>query len=163
MALISEVYGVDYIKNQNDYKQIVNDIVKNKNKTFDNPEPDRFKSQVQSYEQTNDNYFNLNSEDELIRKIEQKIIKKEQKNETQKNGKNKQMKENFTDLDSDCEDIIRHCLKCKNCRKKLIEAFKINNEQNKTDELLDIVIYALTGVFVLFLLDFFIKIGKIVK
>jgi hypothetical protein len=73
------------------------------------------------------------------------------------------MKENFTDLDSDCEDIIRHCLKCKNCRKKLIEAFKINNEQNKTDELLDIVIYALTGVFVLFLLDFFIKIGKIVK
>ena len=54
-----------------------------------------------------------------------------------------------------CGDIIEHVMKCKKCRNYMAKKFR-----NSENENLDIAIYGLSGVFVLFLLDMFSKMKK---
>ena len=68
--------------------------------------------------------------------------------------------------ESECLRFLNHISKCEKCRKFIIKKFNIqpeNPEQKNREEMLDIAIYILTGVFVLFLLDSFMNLGKYLK
>ena len=55
----------------------------------------------------------------------------------------------------ECGNIIEHVMKCKKCRDYMAKKFR-----NSENENIDIAIYGLSGVFVLFLLDMFSKMKK---
>ena len=70
------------------------------------------------------------------------------------------------DEESECIRFLDHISKCEKCRNFIIKKFNIqpeNPEQKNREEMLDIAIYILTGVFVLFLLDSFMNLGKYLK
>ena len=70
------------------------------------------------------------------------------------------------DEESECLRFLDHISKCEKCRNFIIKKFNIqpeNPEQKNREEMLDIAIYILTGVFVLFLLDSFMNLGKYLK
>jgi len=70
------------------------------------------------------------------------------------------------DEESECLRFLSHISKCEKCRNFIIKKFNIqpeNPEQKNREEMLDIAIYILTGVFVLFLLDSFMNLGKYLK
>ena len=166
-SLLEEVYkDTDIISKQNNYNNIVNDIIKNKNTRFDNnynrfdnqyiKEDKKYmgieynnskKSNYNSYSEYA-NYTNEPHEEEILAKqIEEKISKRE----------------NFTQQNECNDEFLKHCLTCDKCKQKILKYLKDNNQIDniKNDEILDIVIYALTGIFILFLLDFFTKLGKL--
>lgn len=68
--------------------------------------------------------------------------------------------ENFengvTDGSIDCASFIKHISKCKKCRAEMQRKFGGSTH----DDMMDIAIYALTGVFVLILIEVFVNIGK---
>jgi hypothetical protein len=75
---------------------------------------------------------------------------------------------NQTNNDSDCGHLIEHLAKCPKCRLYLEKHFggqgnaqKYINKKRE-DQLLDIAIYVATGIFILFLLDIFVRLGKFV-
>ena len=70
------------------------------------------------------------------------------------------------DEETECLRFLSHISKCEKCRNFIIKKFNIqseNPEQKNREEMLDIAIYILTGVFVLFLLDSFMNLGKYLK
>ena len=70
------------------------------------------------------------------------------------------------DEESECLRFLSHVSKCEKCRNFIIKKFNIqpeSPEQKNREEMLDIAIYILTGVFVLFLLDSFMNLGKYLK
>lgn len=66
-----------------------------------------------------------------------------------------------------CDNFLEHIKTCKSCRAYVMEKFSISPEKTESEknreEMLDIAIYILTGVFVLFLLDTFLNLGKFLK
>jgi len=60
---------------------------------------------------------------------------------------------------SDCSSAIAHIMKCPTCMQKLQAMFAKNSSTFESD-MLDVVIYSLTGFFVLFILNSFINLGK---
>lgn len=76
---------------------------------------------------------------------------------------------NETNTDSDCGHLIEHLAQCPKCRLYLEKHFggqgnaqKYMNKKRE-DQLLDIAIYVATGIFILFLLDIFVRLGKFVS
>ena len=68
--------------------------------------------------------------------------------------------------ETECLRFLSHISKCEKCRNFIIKKFNIqpeSPEQKNREEMLDIAIYILTGVFVLFLLDSFMNLGKYLK
>jgi len=68
--------------------------------------------------------------------------------------------EDDIDYDSDdeleCKDVLEHIKTCKVCQSKIIkdQAFTLS------DNVLDMLLYTITGIFILFLLDIVLRIGK---
>jgi len=60
---------------------------------------------------------------------------------------------------TDCSSAITHIMNCPECMKKLQAMFSKNSSSFESD-MLDVVIYSLTGFFVLFILNSFINLGK---
>ena len=64
------------------------------------------------------------------------------------------------DYDSDdeleCKDVLEHIRTCKVCQSKIIkdQAFTLS------DNVLDMLLYTITGIFILFLLDIVLRVGK---
>jgi len=60
---------------------------------------------------------------------------------------------------SDCDSAMKHIMSCPTCMKKLEAMFSTKKSSFESD-MLDVVIYSLTGFFVLFILHSFINLGK---
>lgn len=69
--------------------------------------------------------------------------------------------------ENDCLKFLDHLSKCKKCRDFIIKKFNLTEQDDpsikRKDEMLDMAIYILTGVFILFILDSFISLGKYIK
>lgn len=65
-----------------------------------------------------------------------------------------------------CLKFLDHISKCEKCREFIAKKFNLTpktTEDKKREDMLDVAIYILTGVFVLFLLDSFMNLGKYLK
>ena len=63
----------------------------------------------------------------------------------------------YSDGVMNCASFIKHLRTCKKCQRIMKEKYS-NGGTN--EQIIDIAIYGLTGVFILFLLDMFINLGK---
>jgi len=103
-----------------------------------------------------ENFSNSLEGDKVLKEIEDKIDLEY----------NQPKQEYITMKDSeetDCLKFLDHISKCEKCRNFIIKKFKLTPEtpeQKNREAMLDIAIYILTGVFVLFLLDSFMSLGK---
>lgn len=70
------------------------------------------------------------------------------------------------------QDAINHILTCPACRREALEKMELDYKEdfvslpslkNADDQVFDIVIYVLTGVFFIFILNLFLKLGKLLK
>lgn len=70
-----------------------------------------------------------------------------------------------------CEDVLSHIMECKDCKEKLNKMLNINNNNveefsnmnsisNIGNNVVDIAILLLLGVFIIFILDCFVRFGK---
>lgn len=93
---------------------------------------------------------------------------KEKKQKVEKVKKVEKIKESFDNNDvstRECEKFLNHLEKCQRCRIFLIKKFNLDKkpEDIKREQYLDIIIFGLSGIFVLFLLDMVLNIGKNLK
>ena len=143
-ASLNEIYGEDFTKQTtnnfipNKYKNITNNIINYNND--DNIE--------KFYDIDDSNLDNLDdfdySDDEFIEE-----------------------KENFNNTDNfNCNKFLYHLSVCEKCRNFAKKKFHNPNKiikiprKNKSDEILDIALFIISGIFLLFLLDIFLKLGK---
>ena len=65
---------------------------------------------------------------------------------------------------TECSSILQHLSQCSKCRKFVQSKFAPQKpeteEDEENDEYLDLAIYIVTGIFVLFILDMLMKFGK---
>lgn len=65
---------------------------------------------------------------------------------------------------SECSSILQHLSKCVKCRQfvqqKFVPEKNHEEEEDEDDEYLDLAIYIVTGIFILFILDMLMKFGK---
>ena len=158
-AFLDDVYKDEDNK---DYGLIVNNIL-----NVNNDEPGLKKENFTRYTPVDDNSNELNYSniENMSKYIEEKY--NEQKEEKKENKKKKKIKkkENFTTEQNEieeCEEFIKHLSKCSRCRQLLIKKLNLNRnpEDIKREQYLDLVIFTLSGVFVLFLLDMVLNFGK---
>lgn len=62
-----------------------------------------------------------------------------------------------------CPDIIDHVKYCDVCRKSLELEFHEDSPYDIPEHVVNAIIYIITGIFILFLLDIFVKLGKMLK
>jgi hypothetical protein len=74
--------------------------------------------------------------------------------QSQSNTKDYQESEDIT-----CDDIINHVNECDYCRSKLA----VNDPYHIPEYLQNTVLYIIMSIFILFLLDIFVRIGKLLK
>ena len=151
-ASLEEVYNpITLKKQQNKYNSIINDISSfNKREAFTtrkSPMKEAFTNKVSK----NDNVDNVNLDDL------EKMIESYNKPTTRVTPSSK----------SSCDDFLEHIKTCESCRAYVTEKFSVAPEKTESEknreEMLDIAIYILTGVFVLFLLDTFMNLGRFLK
>jgi len=68
-----------------------------------------------------------------------------------------------SDDELECMDVLEHIKTCKVCQSKIIQENKNNNPLSLPDNVLDILLYTITGIFILFLLDIVMRVGKNLK
>ena len=95
-------------------------------------------------------------------------------NELDKITKNIDLKYNNNNVSAEEDDhevFMAHVLECPECRAELLmklkqdyrEDFSMTGNRSVDDQVFDIIIYVLTGIFVLFVLNLFLKLGKLIK
>ena len=155
-ASLDEVYP-GFIKNSstkdNIYSDITNNII-NYNKDTQYPE-NNIENFYDINEQKLDNIDNFNNE------VESEAEDSDSDNEVDYQD------ENFEDLDKEyCNRFLYHLSICNSCREFIRKKFGVRRKivqiarKNSKDEILDIALYIITGIFMLFLLDLFLKLGK---
>ena len=165
-ASLSEVYDAPTIKErENKYNNIIKDLVQDNSRQGyvekNTQIPGGIQRSKYTMYQNVENFSNSLEEDKIIKNIENKIDRDYNQPEPQK--------EYITLKDteeSDCLKFLDHISKCEKCRNFIIKKFKLTAEtpeRKNRQEMLDIAIYILTGVFVLFLLDSFMSLGKYLK
>ncbi len=91
--------------------------------------------------------------------------KKTTENENQPNSLGYQYYDDFrpdydeeydSDDEMDCASVLEHVKKCKICQSKIVQ----ERQFSLPDNVLDILLYTITGIFILFLLDIVLRIGK---
>ncbi len=65
-------------------------------------------------------------------------------------------KETFENINP-CNEFEEHLKKCNLCRNKMTV---IKQENFITDEILDLILYIITGIFILYLLNLFFNLGR---
>ncbi len=155
-----EAYGQDFVdsvtKSQltNKYQDITNNIV-NYNQTSIPSEysANQSKDNIENfYDIDQENLNNLDNDSD---------------SESDSDDEESYKDEPFDNMDRDyCNKFLYHLSICSRCRefvkkrfgsgKKIIEMPRKSNQ----DEFLDIALYIITGIFMLFLLDIFLKLGK---
>ena len=156
-ANLEDVYNPVTLKRQeNKYKKIVSDISSFNRRsgqrdysysTRRSPMKESFTNKVAKV----DNVDNMNLDD-----LEKMI-----------DSYSRPSKKVIPSSNSSCDDFLEHIKTCKSCRAYVTEKFAVTPEKSESDknreEMLDIAIYILTGVFVLFLLDSFMNLGRFLK
>lgn len=153
-AFLDDVYKDE--DDKEDYGLIVNNIL-----NVNNDEPGLKKENFTRYTPVDDNSNELNYSN--IENMSKYIEKKyNEKKEGKKENKKIKKKENFKNEIEECEEFIKHLSKCSRCRQLLIKKLNLNRnpEDIKREQYLDLVIFTLSGVFVLFLLDMVLNFGK---
>ena len=155
-AYLDDLYKDD--DNEKDYGLIVDNILN----VDDNP--GLKKQKLTRFTPVNDNsselnYSNLEDMSEFIANKYEKDI---QKNKKIKKINKKVKKENFENEIKQCEDFIEHLASCSRCRQFLIKKLKLDKKPDdiKREQYLDLAIFSLSGVFLLFLLDMVLNLGK---
>jgi len=160
-AFLDDVYNSD--KDENDYGLIVNNILNV------NDEPGLKKDNFTRFNPVDDqsnelNYSNLDNSnlDDMSKLIEKKYNKKKTAEKKKVKEIKIENKENFKNEIEQCEQFLEHLSKCSRCRQFLIKKFKLdkNPEDIKREQYLDLAIFTLSGVFILFLLDIVLNFGK---
>ena len=151
-ASIKEVYGDDFVVTTQQpfiYKSMLNNNEKYSPESIDQ-EVENFVSEYSNKLENYEDLENLYEEDFEEDKVMEGFS-------------------NQTNNDSDCGHLIEHLAKCPKCRLYLEKHFggqgnaqKYINKKRE-DQLLDIAIYVATGIFILFLLDIFVRLGKFVS
>jgi hypothetical protein len=151
-ASIKEVYGDDFVVTTQQpfiYKSMLNNNEKYSPESI-NEEVENFVSEYSDKLENYEDLENLYEEDFEEDKVMEGFG-------------------NQTNTDSDCGHLIEHLAKCPKCRLYLEKHFggqgnaqKYINKKRE-DQLLDIAIYVATGIFILFLLDIFVRLGKFVS
>jgi hypothetical protein len=159
-AFLDDLYNDE--TDEKDYGLIVNNIL-NVDK-----EPGLKKDKFTRFSPANDqsNELNYSNLEDMSKLIEKKYNNKKSEEKIKKNiKKNIKKKENFTTGQNEieqCEKFIEHLSKCSRCRQFLIK--KLNLDKNpddiKREQYLDLAIFTLSGIFVLFLLDIVLNFGK---
>jgi type III secretory pathway component EscR len=106
--------------------------------------------------------FSPYSQQPIIEKKKEKKIEKKIEN----NISLDKNKEKFTNNRNDCKNFLQHLTKCEKCRNYIFDNLKKKHREENNiikEELLDISIFVLSGIFVLFLVDSLINLGKILK
>tara|TARA_B110000285_G_scaffold193249_1_gene222156 strand:- start:803 stop:1297 length:495 start_codon:yes stop_codon:yes gene_type:complete len=156
-AFLDDVYNDnENMKTEKNYGLIVNDILN----VDDNP--GLKKQKFTRFTPVNDNGSELNYSN--LQDMSEYIENKYEKNIQKKNKKiNKKVKkENFENEIKQCEDFIEHLASCSRCRQFLIKKLKLDKKPDdiKREQYLDLAIFSLSGVFLLFLLDMVLNLGK---
>lgn len=159
-ASISEIYNQPTLserKNSYDYiiKNLTNTQKSEPSKNIPLPIGD---NRYTTYKKVEN--FSNSLESDTVKAIEDKI-------DREYNNPEKQYITMMTkEEDIECANFLNHIAKCEKCREFIIKKFnltpKTSADKNR-EEMLDIAIYILTGVFVLFLLDSFMSLGKYIK
>jgi len=151
-AYLDDVYNTNLTSNlDNDYNKIVENIL------GINPSE---KYNLTTKKEVSD--FTNELDYDKLKEDNKKIVKKNKKIK-EKVNKEKVNKENFSNVTfKECEDFLKHLEKCSRCRMILIKKFNLLQDPNeyKREQYLDIIIYALSGIFLLFLLDIVLNFGK---
>ena len=158
-ASIEEIYDQPVLQQrQNSYDYIINNLVKShKSEPSKNIAAPLGDSKYTTYKKVEN--FSNNLEEDVLKKIEDKI-------DTEYNKPKKQYITIEDNEDIECAKFLEHISKCKKCRDFIINKFDLTPKDpasKNREEMLDIAIYILTGVFVLFLLDSFMSLGKYIK
>ncbi len=93
--------------------------------------------------------------DRTLTKISSPIPKTKEITEFYMNKKN--------EIKITCDDFLNHYLNCSNCKgkiNKMLDVKHIENFQNLNDSYMDIFILILTGIFIIFILDCFVRLGR---
>ena len=153
-ASLNEVYNTNTIKKQqNKYNKILKDISSYNKRTgdIDYSFTTRQKPKKEAFTNKVENLDNMNLDD-----LEKMI-----------DTYDKPQKKLSSTTRSSCDNFLEHIKTCKSCKAYVMENFtsipkKSESDKNR-EEMLDIAIYILTGVFVLFLLDSFMNLGRFLK
>lgn len=62
-----------------------------------------------------------------------------------------------------CSDIVDHVKHCDVCRKSLELEFHEDSPYDIPEHVVNAIVYIITGIFILFLLDIFVKLGKMLR
>lgn len=155
-ASLEEVYGQSFVDSitkpqlTNKYQDITNNIVDYNKSSI----PSEYsKNNIENfYDIDQDNLDNLDNDSD---------------SESDSDDDETYKDEGFDNMDKDyCNKFLYHLSICSSCRefvkkrfgngKKIIEMPRKSNQE----EFLDIALYIITGIFMLFLLDIFLKLGK---
>ena len=157
-ASLDEIYDNKPFKTrQNNYDDIIKNILKTQKTTESKNIPDPIYTD-------NTNYTKYPKIPKFTNEITgPELEKKIEKFENQ--PKKEKISINLDDND-DCMKLLDHMSKCEKCREFIMKKMNLypkTTEDKKREEMLDVAIYILTGVFVLFLLDSFMNLGKFLK
>ena len=166
-ASLSEVYDAPIIKEQeNKYNDIMKNLVQHNERQGylegNTHEPVGIQRSKYTTYQNVENFSNSLEGDKIIKDIETKFDREYNQPEASR-GEYITLKDTE---ESDCLKFLDHISKCEKCRNFMMKKLKLTPEtpeQKNREEMLDIAIYILTGVFVLFLLDSFMSLGKFIK
>lgn len=146
-ASLDEIYGEDFIKQTRSnlipdkYKDITNNIINYNNYT------DNYDNNIENFYDIDDSKLeNLDDSDDDY--IDEEFDNKDAQN---------------------CNKFLYHLSICEKCREFAKKKFHNPNNiikisrKKTSDEILDIALFIISGIFLLFLLDIFIKLGKYIK
>jgi len=165
-ASISEIYDQPVLQQrQNSYDYIIKNLVQTqKSEPSRNIPVPTGDSKYSTYKRVEN--FDNTVEDKVLKDIETKIDTDYNKPEKKKYISIPEEPEHFSNSEDECMRFLAHISKCEKCREFVMKKFGVapkNQDQKNREEMLDIAIYILTGVFVLFLLDSFMSLGRFIK
>ena len=146
-------------------------IVSNKFKKFTNTLPNNYKRLVGINTDLEDEtqYSRGGNASENIKKVVEPVFYEKSREYPIKKDKGI---EKFTNMDmsadnkyaGDCSSILKHLSGCEKCRayfqQKFVPHEEPEPEMEENDEYLDLAIYIVTGIFILFALDILIKFNR---
>jgi len=162
-APLSIAYDENLIRKHDDgVKGIINKIIETQQrdkKYFIQKEQER-KKNFSRYPTIQD--YSYNNE------VEKQLAYQDRQAEKDQQRKLKSRRENFSMAsDNSCQSFIEHARSCPGCAKKILDMLQSDEDKKmrykQNNDSLDIIIYTLSGVFLLFLMNTFIKLGKSLK
>lgn len=111
---------------------------------------------------TNQNYYDEKPDEKFL--YSKYPTPKKKTNKIKEIKVQEDVKENYENyVDTECDNFLEHILTCEKCKEYILQKYNMKDNSINNDDMLDVAIYILTGIFVLFILDSFISLGKFLK